>query len=160
MRNLLVLVTACTFLLSCGKSSNSSSESGSIIKEAEKEPMVSKGDAKLDQYIYAGKELYDTHCSNCHQENGEGLASLYPPIKNSDYLDGRMKEVPCIIKNGIYGEITVNGKVFDQVMPGNFRLTDLEIAEITTFIYNSWGRSEGILNVKEVNKIMKECKKE
>ncbi|UII27716.1 cytochrome c [Fulvivirga maritima] len=160
MRNLFLLIAASGFLFSCGGSSNNSTESTTKVSEPKKEPMVSTGDAKLDQYIYAGKELYDRHCSNCHQDSGEGLASLYPPLKDSDYLDGRIKEVPCIIKNGMYGEITINGKVFDQVMPGNARLTNLEIAEITTFIYNSWGRSEGMLNVKEVNEIMKTCKEE
>jgi cytochrome c len=27
-----------------------------------------------------GANLYKTRCANCHQENGAGLANLYPPI--------------------------------------------------------------------------------
>ncbi|MEM6522979.1 MAG: c-type cytochrome, partial [Bacteroidota bacterium] len=30
---------------------------------------------------------YLQHCSSCHQKNGEGLARLYPPLADSDYLE-------------------------------------------------------------------------
>ncbi|UII21747.1 c-type cytochrome [Fulvivirga ligni] len=148
MKKLTLYILLSATIIACGK------------KSGDAESSAGSDDLKLNQYIYAGKDLYIQHCSNCHQPEGQGLASLYPPLSGSDFLDGKMRELPCIIKNGLEGEITVNGKSFNQVMPANTRLTDLEIAEITTYIYNSWGRSEGILNVMEVNKIIPNCSKE
>ena len=131
-----VLLAACT-----GKTGNS----------------ANKEDIKLEQYLVEGQQLYLQHCSSCHQREGEGLARLFPPLNKSDYLDDNVEGVICIIRNGLEGPIVVNGVEFNQPMPANPRLTPLEIAEITTYVYNSWGRSEGLISVKEVEKVLKAC---
>lgn len=112
---------------------------------------------KLEQYMVSGSKLYTMHCSSCHQPEGQGLAKLFPPLNESDYMENNPGLVPCLIKNGLSGEITVNGVVYNQPMPAIPQLTNLEIAEITTFIYNSWGRSHGIINVKEVEQMLEKC---
>ncbi|NJN42565.1 MAG: cytochrome c [Flammeovirgaceae bacterium] len=112
---------------------------------------------KFEQYYVQGEQLYMTHCSNCHQVDGSGLGLLYPPIKESDFMDRNFEEVLCMMKNGRSGEITVNGKVFNQPMPGVPTLTNLEIAEIATYIYNTWDHKRGIVEVTSVNPIMENC---
>ena len=114
-------------------------------------------DTKLQQYKVQGEELYLTHCSNCHQSNGKGLGLLFPPLDVSDFVDSKRKAVICLIENGIDGELIVNGKSYNKAMPAIPQLTDLEIAEITTFLYNSWGREEGIVDVIEVTSTIKSC---
>ncbi|MEO8473981.1 MAG: cytochrome c [Chryseolinea sp.] len=111
---------------------------------------------KFDQYFVRGQQLYGTHCSNCHQKTGTGLGRVYPPLNKSDFIDKSPDKVLCVIKNGIAGELIVNGKVYNQAMksPG---LTDIEIAEIATYIYNSWGREKGIIEVLEVSKVVMKC---
>jgi hypothetical protein len=59
--------------------------------------------------------------------------------------------------NGIAGEIIVNGKSFNKAMPGIPQLTNLEIAEIATFLYNSWERKQGIVDVNQVTGILQRC---
>lgn len=93
----------------------------------------------------------------CHQKDGEGLAKLYPPLNKSDFMDNHLEEVICIIKYGRKEPLTVNGVVYTQPMPGVPTLTNLEIAEVATYIYNSWGHDRGIINVKEVDKILQQC---
>lgn len=127
-------------------------------KSAEKKETSHEESVKLEQYMVSGQELYNIHCSSCHQVGGEGLAKLFPPLNKSDYLDEHMADVPCIIKKGLSGEIVVNGEVYNQPMPGLPHLSALEIAEITTYITNSWGRSNGLVPVKEVEKILEGCK--
>ncbi|WP_040497600.1 c-type cytochrome [Fulvivirga imtechensis] len=112
---------------------------------------------KLEQYMVAGQQLYMQHCSACHQAEGQGLAKLFPPLKNSDYLNDNVEGVVCVIKNGLSGEIVVNGVTYNQPMPALPQLTSLEIAEIATYLYNSWGRSEGVINVKEVEEMLEKC---
>lgn len=145
IRNVAVLLTL--FIVSC---------SG---KGGENKELSHSENVKLEQYMVSGSKLYTIHCSSCHQSEGQGLAKLFPPLSNSDYLDDHMESVPCIIKNGLSGEVTVNGVVYNQPMPAIPQLTNLEIAEITTFIYNSWGRKGGIINVKEVEKMLENCQK-
>jgi mono/diheme cytochrome c family protein len=37
----------------------------------------SQEELKLKQYYIDGQALYKTHCENCHQIDGKGLAGLY-----------------------------------------------------------------------------------
>ena len=112
---------------------------------------------KFKQYFVQGEKLYLQHCSNCHQKNGGGLGLLYPPLDTSDYMQNHLEDVVCLIRNGKNGELIVNGKNYNQAMPGIASLTDLEIAEITTFIYNSWSHESGIVDVTKVSKILSTC---
>lgn len=112
---------------------------------------------KFDQYFVQGKQLYIKNCSNCHQKEGTGLGLIYPPLKNSDYLLQNRNDVICLIRNGKSGELIVNGKNFNMAMPAMPSLTDLEIAEITTYIYNEWGHGEGLIDVNEVTAILTKC---
>ncbi|MDX1629627.1 MAG: cytochrome c [Fulvivirga sp.] len=125
-----------------------------------KQENLSHSDAvKLEQYLVEGEKLYTTYCANCHQANGEGLANLFPPLKDSDYMEENFEKVLCSMKYGLQGEIVVNGKTYNQAMPGIPTLTPLEIAEIATYIYNTWGDKRGIIPVKNVENKLKNCKK-
>ncbi|WP_276367008.1 cytochrome c [Chryseolinea sp. H1M3-3] len=112
---------------------------------------------KFEQYFIQGKQLYLSHCSNCHQENGKGLGLLYPPLDTSDYMQSQMENVLCLIRNGKKGELIVNGKKFNQPMPGISTLSDLEVAEIATYIYNSWSHQHGLIDVKFASEILSRC---
>ncbi|MBK5277798.1 MAG: cytochrome c [Bacteroidia bacterium] len=114
---------------------------------------------KSDQYFVQGKVLYEVNCSNCHQKNGTGLGRLYPPIAKSDFLDNHFEEVICLIKNGKEGELIVNGTQYNMAMKGITKLTDLEIAEIVTYIYNAWGGQREAVEVKEVSSVLAGCSK-
>ncbi len=118
-----------------------------------------KGDLSLksQQYFVQGEKLYVTHCSNCHQKNGTGLGLLFPPVNKSDFMDQNFEKVICLMKNGIEGEIIVNGKQFNKAMPGIPSLTDLEITEITTYIYNKWGNRRDSISLQQVSTILREC---
>lgn len=108
---------------------------------------------KLEQYYIGGKEVYELNCANCHQKDGKGLQNLYPALVGSDYLKDKEKVI-YIIKNGLSGEILVNGKKYNQPMPANNQLTNLDIAEVVTYIYNEWDGETKITEVKEVEKVL------
>jgi mono/diheme cytochrome c family protein len=114
---------------------------------------------KNRQYFVQGEQLYATHCSNCHQKNGSGLGLLYPPLNKSDYMDQNFESVVCLIRYGIKGEVVVNGKKFNKEMPGIASLSDLEIAEITTYIYNSWEHHRDSILIQDVTRILNNCSK-
>jgi cytochrome c551 len=112
---------------------------------------------KFEQYYVQGEQLYVKNCSNCHQKNGTGLGLVYPPLKQSDYMENNFEQVICLIKNGKNGELIVNGKSFNQAMPAMPALTDLEVAEIATYVYNTWENKKGLVDVQDVSKILLRC---
>lgn len=114
-------------------------------------------DARFSQYYVQGQQLYVQYCSNCHQKDGTGLGLLYPPVSQSDFVDQRFSEVVCSMRMGLRGSIVVNGREYNQPMPGIPYLTDLEVAEITTYIYNTWGRNRGLVTVEEVQRVFATC---
>ena len=134
----LILLLAAAIFSSCGTRSESS--------------------VKFTQYYLKGEQLYALHCSNCHQKDGSGLRKIYPPLDSSDFMNSRMSDVICLIRKGKTGEIIVNNTKFNQPMPPFPNLTDIEIAEISTYIYNTWSHKKGLIDVKEASRILSECK--
>lgn len=61
------------------------------------------------------------------------------------------------MKYGLDGEIQVNGISYNQRMPGVLSLTDLELAEIATYIYNSWGGERGMIDSRDVPGLIDSC---
>ena len=116
----------------------------------------SRDEIRLKQYKVQGAKIYATYCSNCHQDDGKGLAALYPPLAGSDYLMEDKSRAACIIKNGQAKEIVVNGVTYNQLMPGN-PISNLEVAEVLTYITNSWGNDGGLVGVKDVDKWIEAC---
>lgn len=113
--------------------------------------------AKFRQYHIQGEQLYIKLCSNCHQQDGSGLGRLYPPLNTSDFMENNFNAVLCLIRHGKGGEMIVNGLQYDQPMPGVPAMSDLEIAEIATYIYNSWSHERGLIEVGEVSRILARC---
>ena len=113
---------------------------------------------KYRQYFNNGRRLYLDHCSNCHQKDGTGLKRLYPQIKDSDYFQQDPERTVCLIRNGQTGEIFVNGISFNQPMPANPDLSNLEIAELTTYLYGMWGEGDSIFTPSQVNEFLESCK--
>ncbi|WP_422359265.1 c-type cytochrome [Reichenbachiella sp.] len=111
---------------------------------------------KFDQYMFQGEQLYMAHCLNCHQKDGSGLGKLIPPL-STDFVSKQKELSICGIKHGLEGPITINGITYQGVMPSNPRLTPLEIAEIMTYISNSWGNDFGMINTAEVSNALKNC---
>ena len=108
------------------------------------------------QYAVNGQKLYKTHCQNCHGGKGEGLGKLYPPLTDKKYLSENRNKLPSIIKNGLSGEIQVNGETYDQAMPAIATLNDLDIAYILTYVTTHFGDSDSTYTQEEVSKNLKD----
>lgn len=112
---------------------------------------------KFRQYAVQGRKLYSQHCANCHQPDGSGLGQLIPPLAGSDYLEKNKENVLCIIRWGLEGPIVVNGQEYNQPMPPNPQLKDIEIAKIVTYINNAWGNEGEFVQVQQAQEWLKSC---
>ena len=104
-----------------------------------------------------GAVLYNSLCANCHMEDGMGLEGLIPPLAGADYLETHAEMVPCIIRYGMEGEVTVNGRVFDQPMAGVPELTETQITNIVNYMNHAWGNDLGYTTFGEVREAIEKC---
>ena len=104
-----------------------------------------------------GKILYENFCESCHMADGSGLETLIPPLVNSDFLEHHQSEIPCIIRKGQIGEITVNGKKYNQEMTAIPQLSDFEINNVMNYINSAWGNDYGYSKITDVQEALKEC---
>jgi nitrite reductase (NO-forming) len=101
------------------------------------------GELTVEEQVAAGKALFDGTCAACHQPTGEGLAGVFPPLAKSDYVATDPKRVPTVILHGLQGPVVVNGKDYNSLMPPMSQLTDDEVANLSTYVLNSWGNPGG-----------------
>jgi nitrite reductase (NO-forming) len=108
------------------------------------------GKLTKEQQIQAGSVLYKGTCSTCHQENGEGLPNVFPPLAKSDFLMSNPQRAIAVVLNGLSGQVTVNGASYNSVMPPMSQLNDDEVANILTYALNSWGNTGPAVTANEV----------
>ncbi|GGX17790.1 copper-containing nitrite reductase [Aquimarina muelleri] len=95
----------------------------------------------FEEKMEYGKATYMQTCFACHQAEGQGIPNAFPPLAKSDYLNENLNRAIDIILNGKTGEITVNGEKYNSVMTKQ-DLTNEEISNVLTYVYNSWGNSK------------------
>jgi nitrite reductase (NO-forming) len=99
------------------------------------------------------EELYKDQCSKCHRNNGKGIRRIYPPLKNSDYIEKATSE--NLLRGIIFGrsgEIVVNGETYNGVMTTEIEedVSDEEIALILTYIYKEFNGIDSTVTAKQV----------
>ena len=90
--------------------------------------------------IQSGRRLFASICAACHQPTGLGRPNMFPPLAGSDYLNANKSRAINIVIFGSQGELVVNGLKYNNNMP-SFPLTDGDIANVLTYVYNSFGNS-------------------
>ncbi len=118
----------------------------------------SEADITFKRYYTTGSIVYQTKCQNCHGKDGQGLSSLMPPLTDSSYLRANKKLLACFVKYGMKDKIViVNKKAYDADMPPQ-DLAPIEIAQVLTYINNSFGNNLGLMTGEDVEKDLKACK--
>ncbi len=111
---------------------------------------AASGTLTVQDQINAGKSLFNGTCSVCHQSNGAGLPGVFPPLAKSDYLNADPKRAAGLVLHGMSGKVNVNGKEYNSVMPPMNQLNDDEVANIMTYVLNSWDNKGGKITSDEV----------
>ncbi|MBS0631404.1 MAG: nitrite reductase, copper-containing [Verrucomicrobia bacterium] len=107
-----------------------------------------------EMQIEKGKQVYMGLCFACHQPDGNGLPNIFPPLAKSDFLLADRDRAVRIVLKGLVGPLTVNGKKFDSAMPPQeAALTDQQVADVLTYIFNTWGNSGEAFTTDQVKAI-------
>ena len=110
------------------------------------------GTLSIDDQAKAGEGLFAGTCSVCHQANGAGLPGVFPPLAKSDFLAADVGRATRAVLQGLTGKVTVNSQEYNSVMPPMNQLNDDEVANILTYVLNSWGNAGGRVTKDEVKK--------
>jgi mono/diheme cytochrome c family protein len=98
-----------------------------------------------------GAKVFESNCKVCHQLNGIGIENNFPPLANSEWVNGPTNRLVAIILHGIDGEITVQSKKYKGTMPPfKDRLPLKDIAAVLTYIRNSWGNRSSAVTLEQV----------
>lgn len=103
-----------------------------------------------------GKTVYDSLCMNCHQPDAKGLPGIYPPLRESEWVNGATEPLIKMLLHGLIGKITVGGQEFGvaaQIPMPPSSLTDEQIAQVLTYVRSSFGNKSGAVAVEEVSKV-------
>ncbi len=134
---------------------NTETISGKVFREAD---MVKEfpSTSELAKRNDTGESSYLMNCANCHLQNGQGIPNLIPPLADTDWVTGDKERLIRAVLEGLSGEIEVNGKKYNQEMPGfQTQLSDQEIAVVLTFIRSSFGNHASEVSPVEVAELRK-----
>lgn len=106
------------------------------IGEAPHAPVATTKPERMEQ----GKRVFNSICIACHQQSGQGIPGAFPPLAGSDFLNADKARAIGIVAGGLSGPVQVNGKAFNSQMPA-LNLSDEDVANVLTYVYNTWGNA-------------------
>lgn len=108
-----------------------------------------------------GAAIYADACASCHLQDGIGQASLFPRLSHDAMVQQNdpIGLEHLILAGGVTG--TSSRRPSALAMPSfAWKLTDGEIADVATFIRNSWGNEASGLSASDVETVRKSLRLE
>jgi mono/diheme cytochrome c family protein len=103
-----------------------------------------------------GGEIYSDACASCHLENGVGQSRVFPPLGDDAMLQ---QPDPTGLEHLILAGTRIGiseSRPSPLSMPSfAWKLTDQEIADVSTFIRNSWGNQAAAVSASDVTVLRK-----
>jgi mono/diheme cytochrome c family protein len=106
--------------------------------------------------MHRGAAIYSDACASCHLENGVGQPRYFPPLGPNAMLQQAdpLGLEHLILAGGRIG--TSPTRPSPMTMPSfAWKLTDQEVADVSTFIRNSWGNRAAPVSVSDVRSARK-----
>lgn len=106
--------------------------------------------------MHRGAEIYSDACSSCHLDNGIGQSRFFPPLGKDAMLQ---QSDPTGLEHLILGGTNIGvsaARPSPLSMPSfAWKLTDQEIADVSTYIRNSWGNQAAPVSASDVGDLRK-----
>lgn len=103
------------------------------------------------QNMQKGKKIYEARCLACHQADGGGVPNMNAPLDAASNVVGNdIARLVRIIRNGYNERIALDGFYYSNAMTANPDLKDNELADLLTYIRNSWSNKASTVTVAQV----------
>lgn len=113
----------------------------------------------LKTAIAAGQKVYEANCLTCHQADGGGVPNMNPPLVKTEYVLGDKIRLIKIVLNGFSEDVEINGNTYSNNMPSHDFLTDQQIADVLTYVRNSFTNKAPYVSVAQVKAVRATNKK-
>lgn len=123
-----------------------------------KKPVQTSSAAALKASVERGQTVYAKYCLSCHMADGGGVPYMNPPlIKTKWVLGGKTVLIHQVLK-GSNGTVEIDGDTFRNTMPPQPQLTDQQIADVLTYVRNSFGNKASRVTAAEVKAVRAKTK--
>lgn len=113
----------------------------------------------LQKSKVAGEKVYKKYCISCHQADGGGVPHMTPPLINTSYVLGDKGTLIKIVLNGLKN-VDIDDETYSNPMPAlGTTLKDQQIADVLTYVRNSFGNKAAAVTVAEVKEVKSKVKK-
>jgi len=102
--------------------------------------------------IARGKDVYIQQCLACHQADGSGVEGTSPSLVKTKYVLGDKVTLVRIILKGMQG-VDIDDEHYRNVMAPHTDLTDQQIADVLTYVRNSFGNKASAVTAGEVKAV-------
>ena len=106
-----------------------------------------------DEQMKRGAAVYARTCIACHQPTGMGLPPVFPPLAKAPIAVGNPELPIKFILQGLMGPITVGGTTFNSMMPPVPGVNDQDIADVLTYVRQSFGNKGNPVSVDQVKAV-------
>ena len=104
--------------------------------------------------IERGRIVYQKECLSCHQADGGGVPRMNPPLAgSSDLLGPDKKKIIGIVLRGMTDRIPLDDEYYSNNMASHAYLSNQQIADVLTFVRNSFGNKADVVTLAEVTAI-------
>jgi glucose/arabinose dehydrogenase len=102
--------------------------------------------------------IYNSYCRNCHQRDGMGDGTRFPPLAQSEWVTGDKERLIKVLLNGLKGPVTIGDKTYNNTMPSHSFLNDKDLAQVLTYIRQNFNNKASVVWPEEVEKVRAQLK--
>lgn len=115
---------------------------------------VAVASAGITASVNRGKTIYLERCLACHQVDGGGVPHLNPPLDGASGVLGKDKaRLISIVLKGFEDRVELDGEYYSNNMAAHADLSDRQIADVLTYIRNSWSNKADAVTATEVKAV-------
>jgi len=110
--------------------------------------------AAADPRMVAGKAIYEDRCAACHIYNGAGVPTLFPRLASAPLVQS--VDPTSLIRVVLIGSraVATSAAPTSPAMPAfGWNLNDTEIADVLTYVRNTWGNAASAVQPEDVSKL-------
>jgi mono/diheme cytochrome c family protein len=99
-----------------------------------------------------GGKLYAQRCADCHGDNGQGVAGIYPPLDgNTSVTEPTGINATRSVLLGGFAPVTAGNPQPYSMPPFAQQLSDEDVAAVVSYIRQSWSNQAGAVQAADVS---------
>jgi len=114
--------------------------------------------SSLKSTMQRGELVYKSVCLTCHQADGGGVPRMNPPLIKTKWVLGDKTKLITLMLKGMNEPIEIEDEEYHNPMPPHAQLSDQQIADVLTFVRNSFGNKASMVTSSEVKSVRAKVK--